>query len=121
MRQDSTVRMDGDESRMRARQLLRVAGVVVAVVGVAAVVGAFVVKDQISRHRRDLFSNHPLRRLAALSFLAGREATIDLVQLLRDFIAWEPRPLIRRRATQVLSRMEGRLADATARAGEFAG
>ena len=34
--------------------------------------------------------------------------------LLRDFMAWEPRPLIRRRAGAVLSRLEDALA---ARAG----
>lgn len=105
---------------MGARQVFRVAGVVVIVLGAAALVGALVVRDQISRHRRELFSAHPLRRLAALSFLAGREASIDLVQLLRDFIAWEPRPLIRRRAAQILTRMEQRLQSATP-AGEIAG
>jgi hypothetical protein len=104
---------------MRARQVIRVASVVAVVIGVAAVVGTLVVRDQISR--RDLFSNHPLRRLAALSFLAGREATVDVVQLLRDFIAREPRPLIRRRATQILARMEQRLSQPTATAGEVAG
>ena len=106
---------------MRTRQVVRVAGFVALVIGGAAVVGALVVRDQISRHRRELFSAHPLRRLAALSFLAGREATIDLVQLLRDFIAWEPRPLIRRRASQILTRMEQRLESAQPAAGEVAG
>lgn len=105
---------------MSARRAIRVAGVVVAVLGVAALVGALVVRDQISRHRRELFSAYPLRRLAALSFIAGREASIDLIQLLRDFIAWEPRPLIRRRAAQILTRMEQRLESSTP-AGEVAG
>jgi hypothetical protein len=72
-----------------------------------------VLRDQIARHRRDLFSAHPLRRMAALSFLARhREATIDAAQLLRDFVAIETRPLLRRRAQRILARMERRLQDA---------
>ncbi len=91
---------------MKARQAIRTAGVVVLVLGAAIALGAVVVRDQISRSRRDLFSAQPLRRLAALSYLAGHDATIEVVQLLRDFVAWEPRPLIRKRAVQILRRME---------------
>lgn len=94
---------------MGSRQLWRTIGLAALTVGAVAALGALVVRDQISRHRRDLFSSHPLRRLAALGYLAGEEASIDAVQLLRDFIAWEPRPLLRRRAVQLLSRMEQQL------------
>ena len=76
----------------------------------AAALGALLVRDQISRHRRDLFSPHPLRRLAALGYLGGLPASVDLVLLLRDFIAWEPRALLRKRASSLLTRMEGSLA-----------
>jgi hypothetical protein len=71
-----------------------------------AVLGALLVRDQISRHRRDLFSPHPLRRFAALGYLGSAPASVDLVLLMRDFIAWETRPLLKRRATALLSRME---------------
>jgi len=89
-----------------ANRVARTAGLIILGVAAAAVLGALLVKDQMSRHRRDLFSSHPLRRLAALGYLARHEATVDVIQLLRDFIAWEPRPLLRRRALQILERME---------------
>ncbi len=107
---------------MKARQALKTAGLVVLVVGAVVALGALVVRDQISRSRRDLFSAQPLRRLAALTYLAGHDATIEVVQLLRDFIAWESRPLIRRRAVQILRRMErSMLAEPELTAEEVAG
>jgi hypothetical protein len=33
-------------------------------------------------------------------------ATVGDILLLRDFIAWEPRPLLRKRAAALLERME---------------
>lgn len=92
------------------REPLRIMGLVLLTVGAAVALGVLVVHDQIARHRRELFSSRPLRRMAALSYLAGREATVEAVQLLRDFVAWEPRPLIRRRAIRILNRMERSLA-----------
>lgn len=89
-----------------SNRVARTAGLIVLGVAAVAVVGALLVKDQMSRHRRDLFSSHPLRRLAALGYIARRSASVDVVQLLRDFVAWEPRPLLRRRALQILERME---------------
>lgn len=77
--------------------------------GAAIAAGALVtlvVRDQMSRARRDLFSPHALRRLAALSHLGRAEASVDLINLLRDFISWEPRPLLRSRARAVLERMQ---------------
>ena len=99
---------------MDTKRVLRTTGFTLLAVAAAAALGAILVRDQISRHQRDLFSPHPLRRLAALSYLGGRPATVDLVMLLRDFIAWEPRPLIRRRAGAVLIRVEEALAARTA-------
>lgn len=89
-----------------SNRVARTVGLIVLGVAGVTVLGALLVRDQISRHRRDLFSSHPLRRLAALGYIASHEATVDVVQLLRDFIAWEPRPLLRRRALQILERME---------------
>jgi len=82
---------------------------IVVGVGAAAAVAALLLRDQIARHRRDLFSPHPLRRLAALGYLASADPTVESVHLLRDFLAWEPRPLLRKRAGQILQRMEARL------------
>ena len=92
---------------------------IVVGVGTAAAVAALLLRDQIARHRRDLFSPHPLRRLAALGYLATAEPSVESVHLLRDFLAWEPRPLLRRRAGQILQRMEARLV--RSRADEAAG
>lgn len=80
---------------------------VTALAGLAA--GALVtvvVRDQLSRARRDLFSPHALRRLAALSHLTRAEASVDLINLLRDFVSWEPRPLLKSRARGILERMQ---------------
>ena len=77
----------------------------------AGVALTFVVRDQLSRARRDLFSPHAVRRLAALSHLTRADASVDLVNLLRDFISWEPRPLLRKRARTVLERMQTELGD----------
>ncbi len=96
---------DVDSSRV-----WRTAGVTLLAVAAAAVLGALLVRDQISRHRRELFSAHPLRRLAALGYLGSAPASVDLVLLLRDFISWESRPLLKKRATAVLARMEDALA-----------
>jgi len=77
-------------------------------VGLAAAwaVGTLLVYDQMRRHRRDLFHPHPLRRLAALGYLGRGPASVEGVFLLRDFVAWERFPLLRRRAQQLLRRME---------------
>lgn len=101
--------------------LVRTAGLVVLGVAAAAVVGALVIRDQFSRHSRNLFSPQPLRRLAALGYLHGRDATVEGVQLLRDFVAWEPRPLLRKRAGRILDRMEAELQAASPSTGELAG
>ena len=79
--------------------------------GAAAVVGisVLVLRDQVSRRRRDLFSPSPFRRLAALGHLAGEPASVGAVNLLRDFRAWEVRRLLRSRAGSVLARMEDEL------------
>ncbi|MGH7463060.1 MAG: hypothetical protein ACREMA_18795, partial [Longimicrobiales bacterium] len=61
-------------------------GIILLAAGIAAAIGTFVVRDQLARHRRNLFSKHALRRFAALGYLAGLDATVELVQLLRDFV-----------------------------------
>lgn len=57
------------------------------------------------RHRRALFSPQPVKRLAALGFLAGHPGP-DTVRLLTEFVRWERQPLLRQRAERVLRRME---------------
>ncbi len=91
---------------MESKRLVRTTAFAVLAAAAVAAVGVLLVRDQISRSRRDLFSPHPLRRLAALEYLGGVPASVDTVLLLRDFLAWERRPLLRKRAQAVLLRLE---------------
>lgn len=100
-----SLRRDDD----RLTEALRIAGLVVLGAAAATVLGVFLARDQVVRHRRNLFSPHPLRRLAALEYLRTRPE-VDNVMLLRDFVAWEERPLLRKRAAGILEEMEEALA-----------
>jgi hypothetical protein len=94
-------------------RILRTTGLVLLAAGAAAAVGALIVRDQFSRHRRGLFSTRAVRRFAALGYIAGLGASVELVHLLRDFVAWEANALLKRRGTQILDRMERQLEAAT--------
>jgi hypothetical protein len=85
---------------------LKTAGFTLLAVGAAAAVAAWVVRDQLERSQRELFSPHPLRRLACLGHLSRAEPSVFNINLLRDFVAWEPKGLLRNRARVVLKRME---------------
>lgn len=91
---------------MRRSSVLRTAGMVLLTAGALAAVGTFVVRDQVSRHRRNLFSANALKRFAALGYVSSLAASVDLVHLLRDFVSWEQSTLLRKRASQILARME---------------
>lgn len=56
-------------------------------------------------HRRDLFSRHPLRRVAALGYLRA-VPTMETARLLREYVSWERQPLLRRRGARILRRVE---------------
>jgi hypothetical protein len=85
---------------MRSRGWVFAGGVLV---GVTA--GWLLAQRRLSYHRRDLFSPRPLRRLAALGFLAGQNQ-VETIRLLRDYLAWERQPMLRRRAEAIVRRME---------------
>jgi hypothetical protein len=85
---------------MRSRTALFAGG---AVAGIVA--GWLLAQYRFTYHRQDLFSGQPLRRLAALGFLAGQH-DIETVRLLRDYLAWETHPVLRRRADGIMRRME---------------
>jgi hypothetical protein len=74
--------------------------------GVAA--GLLVWSTQVERSRRELFNRSPVRRFAALGFLAGRPG-LDTARLLADYVNWETRPVLRRRGKRLLRRMEAHL------------
>jgi hypothetical protein len=88
---------------MRSRGLLFTGG---AMVGAAA--GWVLAQRRLTFHRRDLFSARPMRRLAALGFLAG-QGGVETVRLLRDYVSWERQPVLRRRAETILRRLESNL------------
>jgi hypothetical protein len=85
---------------------LKTLGITVLAAAASAAVVALLVRDQIDRHQRELFSPSPRRRLACLGHLAGAEASVDNITLLRDFVAKEPRRMLRNRARVILRRME---------------
>jgi len=82
-------------------------GLVAAVLGLVAGIG--LAQHSISRYRRALFSTRPLKRLSALGYLSAHPS-VDTVRLLRDYIAWERQPMLRRRAEAIARRMEAKLA-----------
>ncbi len=81
-------------------------GIAVLAAAAAGAMAAWVIRDQIRRHSRDLFSPSFLRRLAALGYMAKAEATVNHINLLKDFVAWESRKTLRRRARVIVERME---------------
>jgi hypothetical protein len=84
-------------------------GAGVGLVG-GVLLGLIVWSGQTRRARRDLFSRRPLRRLAALGHLRGQQS-LTTVYLLRDYVAWETQPGLRRRGSLILRRMEQVLGD----------
>lgn len=65
--------------------------------------------SRMQRHyRRNLFSKSPLRRVAALGYLRARP-TVNTAQILREYVAWEPRAILRQRGVRMLKRLEATL------------
>lgn len=60
------------------------------------------------QYRRDLFSRHPLRRFAALTYLRARPS-ISTLRLLREYIAWERMPVLRERGVKLMRHVESAL------------
>jgi hypothetical protein len=71
--------------------------------------GWMLAQRRLTVHQRDLFSPRPLRRLAALGYLAGQTG-VGTIRLLRDYLAWERQPVLRRRAKAILRTLEATLA-----------
>jgi hypothetical protein len=88
---------------MRSRSWVFTGGIALGAMG-----GWLLAQRRLVSHRRDLFNPRPLRRLAALGFLAGQSG-VETVRLLRDYLAWERQPMLRRRAETIVRRMEATL------------
>lgn len=71
-------------------------------------VGTAVWEGMLAGNRRGLFSANPVRRYAAVSYLGARPS-VDTARLLRDYVRWEPHPVLRRRARRVLREFEASL------------
>jgi hypothetical protein len=89
---------------MRSRALLFAGGLAAGAVG-----GWMLAQRRLATHQRDLFNPRPLRRLAALGYLAGQTG-VETIRLLRDYLAWERQPVLRRRARAILRGLESTLA-----------
>ena len=74
--------------------------------GVAA--GSLIWSRLQRQYRRNLFSRHTLRRVAALGYLRARPS-VNTAQLLREYVAWEPRSILRERGVRMLKRLEATL------------
>jgi len=74
--------------------------------GIAA--GSLLWSRMQKQYRRNLFSRHALRRVAALGYLRARP-TVNTAQLLREYVAWEPRAILRQRGAKMLKRLESTL------------
>ncbi|MDX1646324.1 MAG: hypothetical protein R3304_04180 [Longimicrobiales bacterium] len=83
----------------------KTAALTVLAAAAAGALAAVIIRGQISRYQRDLFSPRAFKRLAALGHIAREPASVDLIRLLRDFIAWEPRRMLRERARAIIDRM----------------
>lgn len=90
----------------KTRRWLRVVGITAGAVALAAGMGVLLVRDQMQRQQRNLFHPSALRRMGALGYISRQRASVDLLNLLRDYIAWESRKLLRNRARAVVDRME---------------
>ena len=74
--------------------------------GIAA--GTLVWSRMQRQYRRNLFSKSALHRVAALGYLRARP-TVNTAQLLREYVAWEPRAILRQRGARMLRQLESAL------------
>lgn len=83
---------------------------VVAVATAAGVLAGWALSRRyLDAHQRALFSSGPTRRHAAIGYLAGHPSP-DNLRVLRDYVAWERHPRLRRRAERVIRRLEAAIA-----------
>jgi hypothetical protein len=81
------------------------AAIVASGLAAGLVTGWLVAQRRFAVHRQALFDPRTDRRRAALGFVAGA-GSVGTIRLLRDYLAWEQQPALRRRAETILRRME---------------
>jgi hypothetical protein len=85
---------------MRSRTRVLAGGLAAGVVA-----GWCLAQRRFAVRRSALFDRRAIRRRAALGFLAG-QGGVGTIRLLRDYLAWERHPELRRRAEAIVRRME---------------
>ena len=103
-------RRSGDETLARDLDFDSADGVSSRMMGLLGAVGGFALglalwSRQMRQFRRGLFSPNPVHRYAALGYLGARPSA-ETARLLQDYVRWETRPLLRKRASLALRRME---------------
>lgn len=96
---------------MTVNRTIKTATLTILAAAAAGALAALVIRGQIHRHRRDLFSPRAFRRLAALGHMSREPASVDAIRVLRDFISWEPRQALRDRARAIEDRMMSEIAE----------
>ncbi len=79
--------------------------VILGAAGLGLVAGWVLAQRYLERHQAALFSNKRRRRHAALGYLAGRPGP-ETMRLLKDYLAWERHPALRRRARRMVREAE---------------
>jgi hypothetical protein len=92
--------------RLRAATPRRQSAVPYALAGLATgvLVGALVWRRQQNAAHDQLFAESAMQRAAAIGWLE-RSPSVANAHLLRDYIRWERRPALRRRAQRALDRL----------------
>jgi hypothetical protein len=81
---------------------------VVAAAAAGLTAGWLLAQHYLEQHQRALFSRAPRLRHAALGYLSGHPSP-DTVRLLRDYVAWERHPGLKRRGARVMRELESAL------------
>jgi hypothetical protein len=94
--------------RLKSRRYSRRRRLITAGFVGGVVAGLVVWSMQIRRSRRDLFSTNAMRRLAAVGYLGGHPS-VESAKILSEYVRWEQKPVLRKRAERLLSRMQRHL------------
>jgi hypothetical protein len=86
-------------------RVARAAGFVAAGMVGGLLLGTLLTAAYQERHAQALFNPRVRRRWAALGRLAST-ATVDSVPLVREYVAWESHPRLRRRGEALLARLQ---------------
>lgn len=82
-----------------------VAATVLGAALIGATGGLLLSRSYQSANRHELFDRRPWRRLAALGWLE-RSGDRSAVPVLRDYLRWEPQPLLAARAQRLIRDLE---------------